>query len=64
MLKKVFLWCQVAFSYILFAWAFLMFIGCLTGGYESFYCIVFAVFSLLAYWLTCVTRSELKGGKA
>lgn len=64
MLKKVFLWCQVAFSYILFVWAFLMFISCLTGGYESFYCIVFALFSLSAYGLVCLTRSELKGGKA
>lgn len=63
MLRRFILWSQVVFSYALLIWTLIMFIRCIVGVYETFYCIMFALFSLLAYWLVCITRSELKGGK-
>lgn len=64
MFRRIFLWCQVAFSAIIFIWSVCMCIGCLFCGVHGFYCFVLALFSILAYKLLGVTRSELKGGNS
>ena len=64
MLNRIILKCQVAFSYALFMFGFLMFISCLSGGYHAVYCVAFAVFCLLAYLLVVATRKELEGGES
>ena len=63
MFRRIFLWGQVFFSAMIFFWSALICIYCVFSDVHRFYCVVLALFAILAYKLVGVTYSELKGGK-
>lgn len=63
MFRRIFLWGQVFFSAMLFLWSALICIYCVFIDVHRFYCVILALFAILAYKLLGETYSELKGGK-
>lgn len=62
MFRRIFLWCQVVFSAMIFVWSALICIYCIFSDVHRFYCVVLALFAIVAYKLVGVTYLELKGG--